>query len=780
MNNHNNRLSKNLSSRNMNGKIHNHNSEKGAAMVIALIIIVAFIVIISASMRTVTAISREGERNKQKREETARAEYYISMAEATLKYDIRDKYNDYQIVGKQKELQLGGSGKLPMFDPLVATQSRPLLDLESNHTGEDVNTATSLYGNSNRWASLAVTVSSQYIAAKSAEKNIAAPDGVRIVSFAEAYRRQIVGSDEPVYAFKYVVKATAGKLTEIIKEDTVQLGAALVEDQLQLRNCADLDLTGTANPSNIAWGSSTNLEITYKNSERVVLYKESGEIVADQIVTYEDTPRKISYTTAPLTSPTTFVAEAVLGTCQIQVPIPVGVQFSQTINYTVNGAQTVNIIEGENVQYAWQATNAANGYTTSYITYSNQSGNFYDNVYSNSVNVPGPVQSISSVLHVRDSRYNGGSEQTAAVNINVCRLPRLTSFTATPNSVSAGSGTVRLAWTTQFAAGVRIAGVGDFGPNGYIDIPAPAATRDYTIQALSDCGAPPASGQVRVIVSSCQAPVINNFDGNPNTVKKGEYQNIVFTWNVSGQIDSQSIDQGIGAVSGNSHAIVQPQNTTWYTYSVTGCGQTQTARVKINVNNSPQPNASQCVTSPRNGFEPLGSNAFLTFKGTIYELFVNDNVAGNPVNLNILVTHCSNNYAQFPVVLYEYTSYYQGSINSSSNAVSIDYIELVAQYPSFVLSDSYNLSGTKVTSPPINNQFVSPVFNETGVIQSYYAYFMSIMVKYRVGNQTYFRAYQIATNAAGFPPPNRTRTGYSYGITGVNPTRYGLTEDWAY
>ena len=87
---------------------------------------------------------------------------------------------------------------------------------------------------------------------------------------------------------------------------------------------------------------------------------------------------------------------------------------------------------------------------------------------------------------------------------------------------------------------------------------------------------------VITVSDSCVTPVISSFTVNPSTVYIGGNQSIVFKWSVSGQIDAQSIDQGIGAVSGYSYAATQPQSSTTYTYSAVGCGQTTQASVTVN------------------------------------------------------------------------------------------------------------------------------------------------------------------------------------------------------
>lgn len=582
-------------------------SERGAAMLVALIVIAAFIFLAASASKTVTAISLEAERVEQIRQEKARAEYYMSMAEATLKYDVRQTYNDFQMRGKQRELQLRGDGNLPMFDPLTEPSSRPLLTLEGEHTGESPSTATSLYGAVSPWSSIAIVASREYISTKTKEKDITAPDAVEILSFKEVYRRIMPGVSEPIYAFRYTVRAHAGEFGEVVREDTIHLGPAITEDSPTVVNCSDLTLAGVANPANVAWGSNTSLELTYSNTERVNIYNSLGATIFNQNVANESAPRTIAYTTAPLNGPTSFVGEAVRGGCQVQVPIIVGVTFNQNISYTVNGVQTVNIIEGENVRYDWNVTNAAAGYTTSYITYGSDTTQYHANVFSNSITVPGPTVSTTSTLHARDTRYNGNAEQTATVNINVCRLPRITNFTVTPNSVTQGGNqTVRFDWQTQFASGIRIVRENDgqvlysvADSSGSWSMPQPQSATQYRLEAVSDCGAPPATATIPINVNptTCTPPAINNFAVNPATVIYGENRNIVFTWNISGTADTLTIDQGIGAVTGSSVTIPQPQVTTTYTLTVSGCSQSRQMQVTVNV----EPPTTFCPNVPGPG-----------------------------------------------------------------------------------------------------------------------------------------------------------------------------------
>lgn len=564
-------------------------SERGAAMIIALIVIAAFIVIASAASKTVSAISAEAERTEQTRQETARADYYVSMAEATLKYDVRRVYNDYQIRGKRMELRLSGTGDLPFFDPLTVTESHPLLNLDGSETGTSPATATSLYGASAPWAEEALAVCRTYIVSKFDEKEIKFPELVEIKSLSEAYRRTMTGEAEPIYAFRYTVRATSGEFAEVVKEDMILLGPVLGDDSPVIVNCSDLALTGVANPSNVIWGNSTQLNINYTRAERVVIYNQGGAIVYNQVVTDEPIARDVSYATVPLTAPTVFVAEAVRGTCQIQVPITVGVTFAQNIAYTVNGVQSVNIIEGENVRYDWSVTDADPNYTTSFITYGSDPTHFFENVFSNSITQPGPSASTTSVLHVRDTRYNNNAEQTATINISVCRLARVVNFTVTPSTVTAGNNNnVRFDWQTEQAGQIRIIRISDGqiihtsnnAASGNWTTVQPQATTDYRIEAISECGAPLAVATTRVTVNPidpCPPPTVT-FSVTPGTVVIGANQMITLTWSVSGTATSVSINNGVGSnlPLNGSIQILQPQTTTTYILTASGdCGGAQ-------------------------------------------------------------------------------------------------------------------------------------------------------------------------------------------------------------
>ncbi|MCY7375278.1 MAG: hypothetical protein LH472_04820 [Pyrinomonadaceae bacterium] len=187
---------------------------------------------------------------------------------------------------------------------------------------------------------------------------------------------------------------------------------------------------------------------------------------------------------------------------------------------------------------------------------------------------------------------NGGqtlAQATVIITVSSCPPPVVDGFSVNPSTVSAGGNQIlTFSWAISGTAdAVSISGgVGSgFPANGSVDVPQPQTTTTYTITANGSCGTRQA--QVTITVSTCAIPVINSFTANPATVLAGGNQNILFSWNTTGDITSQSIDQAIGAVNGLNHSIGQPQVSTTYNYTVTGCGVSSSAPAVVTVATSP-------------------------------------------------------------------------------------------------------------------------------------------------------------------------------------------------
>jgi peptidoglycan-associated lipoprotein len=73
----------------------------------------------------------------------------------------------------------------------------------------------------------------------------------------------------------------------------------------------------------------------------------------------------------------------------------------------------------------------------------------------------------------------------------------------------------------------------------------------------------------------------------PTSIQRG--QSSTLRWSVSGESNSVSIDQGIGAVQANGNRRVFPTDSTTYTITASGPGGTNTASATVNVSAPPPP-----------------------------------------------------------------------------------------------------------------------------------------------------------------------------------------------
>ena len=83
------------------------------------------------------------------------------------------------------------------------------------------------------------------------------------------------------------------------------------------------------------------------------------------------------------------------------------------------------------------------------------------------------------------------------------------------------------------------------------------------------------------------APSISAFTAEPTSIQRGQASTL--RWQVSGNVSSVSIDQGIGTVQNTGNRRVTPDNSTTYTLTATGPGGTSTASATVNVSSPPPP-----------------------------------------------------------------------------------------------------------------------------------------------------------------------------------------------
>ncbi len=82
-------------------------------------------------------------------------------------------------------------------------------------------------------------------------------------------------------------------------------------------------------------------------------------------------------------------------------------------------------------------------------------------------------------------------------------------------------------------------------------------------------------------------PTVAQFTAEPTSIQRG--QSATLRWEVSGDVTSVSIDNGIGTVQNTGNRRVFPDNSTTYTLTATGPGGSTTAATTITVTAPPPP-----------------------------------------------------------------------------------------------------------------------------------------------------------------------------------------------
>jgi len=160
----------------------------------------------------------------------------------------------------------------------------------------------------------------------------------------------------------------------------------------------------------------------------------------------------------------------------------------------------------------------------------------------------------------------GPVSRTVVVIVN--NPPIEASFTAFPETVTAGDQRSQLRWSVQGANRVRIVpDVGEVPAAGSYGI-IPARTTTYVLTAETDCCVISRSVTVTVAGSTAPpqyGPVVELFNITPNSIYRGE--SATLEWRVANAA-SVTIEPGIGTVPPSGSVSVSPQASTTYTMTV--------------------------------------------------------------------------------------------------------------------------------------------------------------------------------------------------------------------
>jgi hypothetical protein len=175
----------------------------------------------------------------------------------------------------------------------------------------------------------------------------------------------------------------------------------------------------------------------------------------------------------------------------------------------------------------------------------------------------------------------GGTDGTpvAAVRRAAAGLPVISSFTATPTSLSSGSGGV-LKWVITGATKVAIK------PGEYVSTLTssyegiePKATTTYTLTASNATGSTTAT--VTVTVTAPAKPVIGAFTASPASITSGASSTL--KWSATGATKVAVTPGTFTSTSASGSTAVSPTAGTIYTLTATNAAGTATAKVTVNV-----------------------------------------------------------------------------------------------------------------------------------------------------------------------------------------------------
>jgi peptidoglycan-associated lipoprotein len=96
---------------------------------------------------------------------------------------------------------------------------------------------------------------------------------------------------------------------------------------------------------------------------------------------------------------------------------------------------------------------------------------------------------------------------------------------------------------------------------------------------------PPAAAPAPAPVPA--APTVASFTAEPTSIQSG--QSSTLRWEISGNVATVSIDNGIGAVQNTGSRRVSPTQSTTYTLTASGPGGNTTASATVNVSAPPPP-----------------------------------------------------------------------------------------------------------------------------------------------------------------------------------------------
>jgi hypothetical protein len=271
--------------------------------------------------------------------------------------------------------------------------------------------------------------------------------------------------------------------------------------------------------------------------------------------------------------------------------------------------------------------------------------------------------------------------------------PSITSFTANPTSINAGSSS-SLSWATSGAATISIspAGFSSASASGSTNV-SPTATTTYTLTATNASGSTTSTATVTVVAAN--TPKISSFTANPTSINSGSSSTL--SWVTTGATSIAITPGTFTSTAASSSTSVSPTATTTYTLTATNASGSTTSMATVTViaggTQGPLTITTASCSSGTQGAAYAGCIISASGGSPPYKFSVSTN----------------SNYPPLPEGMY---------LNQSTGEVSSAQIGGQGTYsPEFIVTDSTSAQATQEISIAIagSNTFLASIFPATSI-----------------------------------------------------------------
>ena len=564
----------------------NRPDERGSVLVVALMCLLALFAITFAATKVRVASARDVEDTNTHAAQYWQARSGAATIQASLITDIPAVFD-----AEMLRAQIAVAGyPLPAFDPtnIAPNLSRPVLNSDGSITNSNASDCTSLLGNLNAWAARKTIIAENY-----ARERGYGFDKARVAVFQESLRQQFVGASansEPAYILEYQIDSAVGEQGNargrVRPSGTIMLGPA--------QPGCNTNISLSANPVNIALGSSATLTITYTNANHVWITDQTSAIVAGTDTTGL-TETNISQTLTFSVSPsenTTYRAHAEGSGCRavsaettviVAYPPPEVIQFNAN-PLCINRGQSATLTF--QVRYATSIAITGSGVNQTFPTNSGTT------ITSGSLVVSPTTDSTYTLTAI-----GPGGTTTATISITVKQPFTIDQFESNTYCVVPGS-SINLSWATTNA---EAASITESTTGSSIPVSPSSGARTFTVNSsttftltVTRTGCAGVETLTRQVTINTTPPPTATFAANPTDLELGN--NTTLQWNTT---DASTVTitpspvagsgmSGPQTVSASGSLIIRPtaiNQSPGYTYTLTatsdGCSPQTITRTAV-------------------------------------------------------------------------------------------------------------------------------------------------------------------------------------------------------